>query len=246
MQYILSLRNICKQRAQGDGFRLVIEKLDVARGALIALVGPSGCGKSTALDMMAAVLQPDSGETLFFAPQDTNIDILEYWKKGKRDALAALRRQYIGYVLQTGGLLPFLTGRDNILLACHGVCAPSDMGHTFEERVTTLAKTLSISHILYKKPAHMSVGERQRVAIARALVGNPILVLADEPVASLDPLSAAQVMELFVTIAQEQGITVIMVTHTPEVAAGLGFCLVETKVHREGASVLAHMAQGTH
>ncbi len=237
MQNIISIKNIHKER-QGI-FSLHIEHLNVQAGELVALVGPSGCGKSTALDLMAAILRPDFALTLdqglaqefIFNPEGISIDILAYWKNNKQNELAKLRLKYIGYVLQTGGLLPFLSGEDNILLACHN--------YEHKKHIKNLAETLDISHLLHKKPLQMSVGERQRFAIARALVHGPKLVLADEPVASLDPLNAKIVLELFTKLAKEQGISVVMVSHAPDSVKNMGFRLVSTNIQREGAETIS-------
>lgn len=230
---ILSLRNIHKTRRQNAGFALEIARLEVPRGEKIALVGPSGCGKSTALDMLATVLRPDSGESFHFAPAGHSVDILALWEAGKTSALAALRLQHVGYVLQTGGLLPFLSARANILLGCAGGEGAS--------RLSPLAERLGILPLLDSLPGRLSVGERQRVAIARALIRRPALVLADEPTAALDPLNAASVLRLFTALAEETAATVIMVTHAPDAAAAAGFRLVRTTLHREGQTVLARM-----
>ena len=141
---VFSLRNIGKTRPGDEGFRLRIEQLDVPRGSLLALVGPSGCGKSTALDMLACALSPDmtpedfalphkpveagqgdlphpasAAASFSFSPQaGASTDILAAWRSGGTDALALLRLHHLGYVLQTGGLLPFLSARENIVLRC--------------------------------------------------------------------------------------------------------------------------------
>ncbi len=242
MQHIISIKNIYKKR-QG-AFTLHVQDLSVQSGELVALVGPSGCGKSTTLDLMAAILRPDLelassanlAQEFVFNPQDKAIDILTHWQANKLNKLGKLRREYIGYVLQTGGLLPFLSGRDNILLACN------DSQH--KDNIAHLAKLLDISHLLSKKPIQMSVGERQRFAIARALVHKPKLVLADEPVASLDPLNAKIVLELFTKLAKEQNITVIMVSHAPDMAKNMGFRLITTKLQKIDNEIIANLNAG--
>ena len=238
MDAILTLCRIIKSRQQGAGFSLEIPRLTIERGERVALVGPSGCGKSTALDLLAGVLKPDAGETLTFAPANTQkpVDVLDLWRRGRRDALAKLRLHHVGYVLQTGGLLPFLSARDNILLSCTG-------REGEKERLDVLAHTLGIEHLLASLPGRLSVGERQRVAIARALAHGPELVLADEPAAALDPCNAQTVLELFSALARDLGVTVVMVTHAPASAAQTGFRLVHTTVSRseDGQRVLARM-----
>ncbi len=236
MSHIIHVKNIHKSHGQSETFSLHMEDFSVQRGELVALVGPSGCGKSTALDLLSTALEPEvHAESLFsFCPQQEAVDILALWQEGKQSTLAALRKNFIGYILQTGGLLPFLNGFENIALSC--------MHAHHESAIEDLAKTLDITHLLHKKPAQMSVGERQRFAIARALIHEPTLILADEPVASLDPYNAQLVLELFTSIAREKHISVVMVSHFPENAKAAGFRLVHTTVSRENTHIHARMS----
>ena len=159
--------------------------LSVKENSFVTLLGPSGCGKSTALDVLAGILRPDSGEGSRFLlhTADGETDMLALWQAGRLDALARLRGKHLGYVLQTGGLLPFLSARDNILLPCRCL---GIMGRRLEA-VWNMSTALGIDRLLLQMPASLSVGERQRVAIARALAHGPAIVLADEPTAALDP-----------------------------------------------------------
>ena len=231
---LFSLRHTGKQRPGPEGFCLSIPALDVRRGQLLALVGPSGCGKSTALDLLAGILRPDTATpdaVCRFSPTpDSVYDLLGLWRSGRGDRLAELRRHHMGYVLQTGGLLPFLTARQNMLLPCQ--CAASDAART--EAVTRLAAELGVDGVANQYPATLSVGERQRVAIVRALAHAPAVVLADEPAAALDPEHARRVMSLFARLAHEQGCTVVMVTHAPDMARDAGFTLAPIRVERDG------------
>ena len=215
---MFSIRKLCKTRQDGADYTLDIDCLDVLRGEGIAITGPSGCGKSTALDVLAGILRPDAAERFIFAPDDdVAVDMMDAWDRGRLDTLSLLRRRYLGYVLQTGGLLPFLSVRDNITAVRRAIGLPDDT------RVDELAERLGIRRLLALQPHKLSVGERQRVAIARALAPEPALILADEPTAALDPLNAQGVMQLFAELAREMGCTVILVTHAPEMARGLGF-----------------------
>lgn len=228
-----SLRRVGKQRPGPDGFCLSIPALDVRRGQLLALVGPSGCGKSTALDLLAGILRPDmeTPDAVFhFSPApDMALDVAALWQAGQEERLAALRLHHMGYVLQTGGLLPFLTARQNMLLPCR--CADN-----LEERgeaVERLAAELGVDAVADQYPSTLSVGERQRVAIVRALAHAPAVVLADEPTAALDPVHSRRVMGLFARLAREQGCTVIMVSHAPDMAREAGFTLAPIRVERD-------------
>ena len=217
-QLIFSIRKLRKTRQDGAGYTLDIDCLDVLRGERIAITGPSGCGKSTALDLLAGVLRPDAAERFIFAPdKDVAVDMMNAWDTGQLDKLSLLRRRYLGYVLQTGGLLPFLSARENITAVRRAVGPPDDGS------VDALAERLGISRLLPVLPHKLSVGERQRVAIARALASGPALILADEPTAALDPVNAQGVMNIFAELAREMACTVILVTHAPEMARRLGF-----------------------
>ena len=217
-QLIFSIRKLRKKRQDGADYTLDIDSLDVLRGERIAITGPSGCGKSTALDMLAGILRPDEAERFIFAPDDdVAVDMMDAWDTGRLDTLSLLRRRYLGYVLQTGGLLPFLSARDNITSVRRAIGLPDD------KPVDELAERLGISRLLPLLPHKLSVGERQRVAIARALASCPALILADEPTAALDPVNAQGVMNLFAELAYEMGCTIILVTHAPEMAHRLGF-----------------------
>lgn len=232
---LFSLRRVIKRRPGSEAFRLELEALDVRRGDRLALVGPSGCGKSTALDLLAGVLRPDAGERFLFAPQAEApaLDMLELWRRGREDRLAAARLRHLGYVLQVGGLLPFLSAGENILLPCR------TLGNLAAQResVRELTERLHIERLLRQMPSTLSVGERQRVAIARALAHGPSILLADEPTAALDPQHARLVLGLLAELAGERGTTVIMVTHAPDMAEEAGFRLVRvmTAQDRQGA-----------
>jgi putative ABC transport system ATP-binding protein len=215
---MFSIRRLRKTRQDGAGYTLDIDRLDVLRGERIAITGPSGCGKSTALDLLAGVLRPDAAERFLFAPDnDVAVDMMGSWNTGRLDTLSLLRRRYLGYVLQTGGLLPFLSARENITAVRRAVGLPDDAS------VDALAERLDIVRLLPVLPHKLSVGERQRVAVARALATAPALILADEPTAALDPVHARGVMDVFAELAREMGCTVILVTHAPEMARRLGF-----------------------
>jgi len=215
---MFSIRKLRKTRQDGADYTLDIDCLDVLRGEAVAITGPSGCGKSTTLDVLAGILRPDAAERFIFAPDDeVAVDMMDAWDRDRLDMLSLLRRRYLGYVLQTGGLLPFLSARDNITAVRRAI------GLADDQSVDALAERLGIHRLLSLPPHKLSVGERQRVAIARALASQPALILADEPTAALDPLNAQGVMQLFAELAREIGCTVILVTHASEMARRLGF-----------------------
>jgi putative ABC transport system ATP-binding protein len=207
---IYLLHDVVKNReAKGVAFRLRVPSLLIDQGEQIALIGESGSGKSTLLDMLAFILQPSAaGAFRFRAGEGSDpVDVDACWQNDKMNWLGDLRKRHIGYVMQTGGLLPYLTVRDNINL-CRNV-----LGMKRDGTVMHLAEALRIDNQLKKLPAELSTGERQRVAIARALAHRPAIVIADEPTASLDPYAAENVMSLFLSVAKEFNSTVIIATH---------------------------------
>lgn len=211
--YIYELSRISKSReSDGNGFRLSVPNLKVSKGEKIALIGESGCGKTTLLDMLALISRPsDSDQFLFTADRhETTFEINALWQNRQLNRIADLRRQHIGYVMQTGGLLPFLNIRDNINLS-RDLLGLEDDGTP--ERV---ARQLGIERHLKKLPSSLSIGERQRVAIGRAIAHRPAVVIADEPTASLDPYSAKTTMNLFVNLVDDLEITLILASHAWE------------------------------
>jgi len=216
---VLSVTKTARRRgSEASGFRLEVPHFQVSRGECIALTGTSGSGKSTMLDLLGLVLRPDRCERFTLRlPDGTEIDVGALWERNDRDALAAVRAVHIGYILQTGGLLPFLTAGDNIGLsrALLGM-------NTQDGLIDRLTTALGITRLLSKKPHALSIGERQRVAIARALAHRPALLLADEPTAALDPGQAVDVVTLLLQLARELDITVIIVSHDWELIQSLG------------------------
>ncbi len=205
-----SLTNLILTRSQSAGYRMNIRHLRIASGEKIAITGKSGCGKSTALDMLGLVLQPDSAEEFSFACGENCVDIAAAWRHSRIEYLAELRRLHLGYILQTGGLLPFLSVEENMSLGAH--LRERDTGET-RALVGKLAETLGISTLLSSLPGLLSVGERQRVAIGRALASRPDVVLADEPTAALDPYNAQTVMHMLMDAVALQNTTLVIVTH---------------------------------
>lgn len=197
------------RQAEGVGFRLRVPSLQIALGEKIALIGESGCGKSTLLDMLSMTLRPSEIGSFRFRPERgaEPVDIASLWRKRKLNRLGDLRRLRIGYVMQTGGLLPYLTVRENMELSRRLLHLPND------GLVDELAADLGIRRQLDKLPHLLSVGERQRVAIGRALAHRPSIVIADEPTASLDPIAAERIMSLFIELVDELRITVIIASH---------------------------------
>ncbi|HWD09565.1 MAG TPA: ABC transporter ATP-binding protein [Actinomycetota bacterium] len=179
----------------------------VQPGEIVAIMGPSGSGKSTLLHCLAGIYAPDRGEIWF---EGQRVDQLD---EGRR---TALRRTAFGFVFQFGQLVPELTAADNVAL-------PLLLGKVRRkdayERATEWLGRLGLQGLEGRRTGELSGGQAQRVAIARALVGHPKVIFADEPTGSLDSLTSEQTMNLLVETAQQEGITVVLVTHDARVAA---------------------------
>lgn len=215
------LEQVRKARGRGPGYALHIPYLRIEHGARVAITGPSGCGKSTALDILGLILAPDEGETFLFTPHNKRaparpeatpqcgpVDVLACWRTGRRDRLAAARLAHMGYVLQTGGLLPFLSVRENMDITAELLDLPDR-----RKAVGRVAAALGVQRLLDAMPGQLSVGERQRVAIGRALLSSPPVVLADEPTAALDPRHADAVLDSFLECADQTGAALVLATH---------------------------------
>jgi putative ABC transport system ATP-binding protein len=225
---VFQLSGVTKSWPGEQGFDLTVPELTIRRGEKVALVGFSGCGKSTLLDLLAMVLRPDNADEFTFgALEQKRLNVAEAWRQKKKNKLAQTRIRFIGYVLQTGGLLPFLSVSDNIGLSLYGLGQPT------QEAVKKLAAKLGIERHLQKYPMQLSVGERQRVAIARAMAHEPSVVIADEPTASLDPINATEVMGIFTQIADEKDVTFIVATHEWKRVKELGFRRIKFSIEQD-------------
>jgi ABC-type antimicrobial peptide transport system, ATPase component len=192
--------------------------MTVRIGDRIMLLGDSGSGKSTTLDLLALVLKPDEGGQFAWRPDRANLNLMYLWRAKRGEALGRLRLADLGYVLQTGGLLPFLNVRDNILLPA---ALKKMKAKDRERRLEELFSVLKIGHLAKKYPHQISVGERQRCAIARAVVHEPALILADEPTASLDPPTSDLVFDLLLALTKNAAL--IVATHDQARAQRHGF-----------------------
>jgi len=186
--------------------------LRVEAGESVAVTGRSGSGKSTLLNLIAGLDKPDSGKIL------VNGQPVE---QGDEKALARYRTRGVGLVFQLHHLLPQCTALENVLLPAFADGAPNAPAEA-RERAASLLEKVGLGDRLGNKPAQLSGGERQRCAIARALLNQPRLLLADEPTGALDEDSAKRVIDLLLKINQEEGVTLLMVTHAEEWARCMG------------------------
>ena len=192
-------------KARGRAFCLKIPELEIRAGTRILLLGDSGSGKSTTLDLLALVLKPDESSSFNWRREEGKIDLQALWSQGDLGRLGRLRREELGYVLQTGGLIPFLTVEENILLPAR---LKKMNGRTVGLRFRELLEELGLGRLRARFPNQISVGERQRCAIARAMIHEPALILADEPTASLDPPTADQVFNLLLKTSRDRALVV--------------------------------------
>jgi len=179
--------------------------LELPRGETASLTGPSGSGKSTLIGLVAGLMRPDTGRVVY---DGTDITLLD------DAARCRLRRHRIGIVLQHGNSLPFLTARENVELVMElaGLRRPRRAASSLLTRLGLLDR---LDHL----PARLSGGEVQRVALAMALARAPDLLIADEVTGELDSSTAAQVMDAIFEASRERGLTVLYVTHQPDLAA---------------------------
>ena len=208
MDKFIEIKNITKIfNAKSDievvGLKDINLKFD--KGEFVVLSGPSGSGKTTLLNLIGGLDNATNGEVII---DNINISLMS------ENVLSSQRRDNIGFVFQAYNLVPVLTAKENIeyIMKLQGVSQKQ-----CDKRVLEVAKKLDIEHILYKLPSHLSGGQQQRVAVARAVASKPKLILADEPTANLDSVSANELMDMMERLNKEENITIIFSSHDPMV-----------------------------
>jgi ABC-type lipoprotein export system ATPase subunit len=208
---LLELKNVSKTYgAPGGGEEVRVlqdANLDADAGDSVAIVGPSGTGKSTILNIIGALDRADRGEVLVDGHNLAQLSEAE---------LAAYRNSTVGFIFQLHHLLPQCTVLENVLVPT--LAAPKGDTAVYRARAEELIASVGLTHRLHHRPGELSGGERQRVAVARALVNRPKLLLADEPTGALDRASATKLIDLLAELNRSQKVTVIMVTHAPDLA----------------------------
>jgi putative ABC transport system ATP-binding protein len=225
---LIELRGVTKRFGEGQAAFMALRgvNLQVRRGEFLAIMGPSGSGKSTAMNILGCLDTPTSGEYVF---EGVHVETLD------RRQRALLRRRKLGFVFQGYNLLPRTDALENTALPLMYRGMPAR-----ERRRAALEalKLVGLSGWEKHTPAELSGGQQQRVAIARALVSHPDVLLADEPTGNLDSERSREIMELLTRLNRERGLTILMVTHEPDMAAYAhrvvrfldGRILAETKV----------------
>ena len=205
---MLDIRNLLVRRGEGAlAHHVRLPHLQIGGGEILAITGESGSGKSTLLEAIGLLLAPVELERFRLgAKQDQ--DIARLLATDDQPALAAVRSRHLGFILQSGGLLPFLSVRDNISLPRRLLGMSTHSAH-----IDHAVEVLRLQGLLDKKPQALSIGERQRVACVRAIAHEPLLLLADEPTAALDPHSARRLFELLLSLVSSMGLSALVVSH---------------------------------
>ncbi|MDE0947246.1 MAG: ABC transporter ATP-binding protein [Sphingobium sp.] len=206
---IISLRGVTKVYGEGPTAFQALKgiDLDIEQGDFVAVMGPSGSGKSTTMNILGCLDVPSAGTFLFKGHHVETLD---------RDQRALLRRRYLGFVFQGFNLLSRTTALENVELPL--IYRGEDKKTRYDLGMAALDK-VDLKQWWDHTPAELSGGQQQRVAIARAIVTSPDVLLADEPTGNLDSERSVEIMELLTDLNQNSGITVLMVTHEPDMAA---------------------------
>jgi len=202
---MIKLENIGKTYPMGKRELKVLQgiNLEVKQGEMVAIMGPSGSGKSTLLNTIGMLDRPTSGSYILDGKEVAHLN-------GKE--LSKVRGQKIGFIFQSFNLLPYLSAIKNV-----------ELGQKYAGKVNSTAARAALEKVgladrINHRPNEMSGGEQQRVAVARALAKSPPLILADEPTGNLDSKSSREIMKILVDLHLEQNITLVMITHDPNIA----------------------------
>ena len=206
---VIELRQVTKTFGCGTAAMQALRGVDlvVQPGEFVAVMGPSGSGKSTCMNILGCLDTPTTGSYLF---QGVEVDGLT------RDQRALLRRHYLGFVFQGYNLLNRTTALENVELPLIYRGDPAEVRH---QRARDALAAVGLSGWEDHTPGELSGGQQQRVAIARAIVTQPAVLLADEPTGNLDTARGREIMDILTRLNREQGITIVMITHEPDMAA---------------------------
>ena len=223
---LIEFRDVAKIYGQGEAEVRALDgaSFKIDAGDFVAIMGPSGSGKSTAMNLIGCLDSPTSGDYLFNGVPVASLD---------QDQRALLRRNYLGFVFQGYNLLARTTALDNVELPLiyKGVA-----GAERRQRALDALAKVGLQGREHHDPSELSGGQQQRVAIARALVGNPDLILADEPTGNLDTKMSREIMDVLRELNEQDGMTIVMVTHEEDMAeyAHRLIWMVDGKVERDG------------
>lgn len=208
-EFLIQLIGVKKKYGVGPTELLALKGIDLNMkpGEFVAIMGPSGSGKSTAMNILGCLDTPSAGEYLF---KGAHVEALS------RDQRARLRRRYLGFVFQGFNLLARTSAQENVELP---LLYRGDDAKMRRAAATRALQSVGLGGWEHHTPSELSGGQQQRVAIARAIVTEPAFVLADEPTGNLDTQRSHEIMGLLVALNKDHGITVLMVTHEPDMAA---------------------------
>ncbi|QDU60568.1 P-loop containing nucleoside triphosphate hydrolase [Planctomycetes bacterium Pan216] len=212
-EVILETKGICRSYFRGTEVPVLRGvDLEVRRGEMVAIVGASGCGKSTLLHVMGTLDVPDAGEVWW---RGKKID------HRKRRACDRFRNESVGYVFQFYHLLPELNALENVMLPAlirESIFTYWTRRRGIRKRAEELMERVGLGHRMDHRPAHLSGGELQRAAIARSLLGDPELLLADEPTGNLDAETGEGIIQLLCELSRDENLSIVLVTHDAELA----------------------------
>ncbi|OYU44668.1 MAG: macrolide ABC transporter ATP-binding protein [Burkholderiales bacterium PBB4] len=208
-ELLIALRGVTRRYGVGANALMALQgiDLDIHAGEFVAIMGPSGSGKSTAMNILGCLDTPSSGAYLFKGVHVENLP---------RDQRARLRRRYLGFVFQGFNLLARTSALENVELP---LLYRGDSASARRTAALKALQSVGLQGWEHHTPAELSGGQQQRVAIARAIATQPAVVLADEPTGNLDTQRSHEIMGLLMALNQDHGITVLMVTHEPDMAA---------------------------
>jgi len=206
---LLELRNVTRVYGRGDTEVRALDGVDLllTEGEFVAVMGTSGSGKSTCMNVLGFLDSPSSGEYLFRGVPVADLG---------RDERALVRRVHVGFVFQGFHLLPRTTAVENVELP---LLYRKMSARERRQKALAALERVGLESRAHHAPNELSGGQQQRVAIARALVGDPTLLLADEPTGNLDSVKSHEIMDLFVSLNRDAGLTIVLVTHEADVAA---------------------------
>jgi len=231
---LIRVRGLHKIYRIGDIEVLALRGIDleISRGEFVAVMGPSGSGKSTFMNILGCLDRPTRGD-YFLEGQEVGSLSPEAW--------AHIRNRKMGFVFQGFNLLPRTSALENVELPLMYSGTP---GKERRQRAVEVLSLVGLGERTHHTPNQLSGGQQQRVAVARALVNRPSLILADEPTGNLDSKTSAEIMDLLSHLNQEEGITVVLVTHEPDIAGYAGRqiyfrdgLLISDRVVRQGSKV---------
>jgi len=210
---MLEVKDVSKIYDLGNNQVIPLDNVTVTvkKGDLVSVIGPSGSGKSTLLYTIGGLLTPSRGDVVIGGTK-----IYELNSKSR----AQFRRENLGFIFQTFELLPYLTAKENVMIPLH--LAGVSSGEQEASAIDALEK-VGLSKRANHKPTELSGGEQQRVAVARGIVNNPRILLADEPTGNLDQKTGTEIMKLLCDLHEEEGLTLIFVTHDPAKARLAGY-----------------------